>query len=237
MKTYFIFSLAMIAVFFSCKKNDKISWGIPKVKTLRFNGSTGEDKYFYDKEGRCIKAESNTNRIEYTYSTGSVKLKGTDLTNGAVYEQVDELNAAGLVVKSNNTTFAYTPNGYLLSATSLNPPSPVRFTLYHYNSGTGLLDSLTRLTGNKWEETIVYTYYLDKTETTDGENRGFMYKGKSRLHPPKRVLYIRPKVTPPYREQAAYIDYTYGYDEAGRIVLVSQSSDVFSTEDAIYTYY
>lgn len=222
----------------ACKKGGNEppgdNWSVPKVKTEQSEG--GNTTYFYyDNEGRCVKMEGDIQRYEYTYEPGKVVVKITDLQSNGVETFTYELNAQGYLAKESNSAYTYTQEGYLKTQSTLGNPN--RFTNYHYNSATGLLDSMT-IEGNGWEQTLVYTYYTDKQQTIGNDNLGRMYQGKSIPHPVKSIIAWRAAPAPVYREKVRTTNYTYLYDEQERIVKQGISTDNASgSGSVIYTYY
>ncbi|MGC4232307.1 MAG: hypothetical protein QM594_04945 [Niabella sp.] len=225
-----------ILLVIACKKGNDTNgnnWQVPKIKTEQ--SDIGFTTSFYDREGRHVKVENNIQRNEFTYEPGKVILKTTELESNGIQTTTYELNANGYLAKDGNTAISYTQEGYRKTESTLG--SPNRFVNYHYNSATGLLDSITT-EGNGWERTQVYTYYTDKQETTGNDNRGALYLGKSMPHPIKSVVTWNAVPPPVYREKIRTSQYTYLYDEKGRIVKKTISSDnATGSSTTIYTYY
>jgi len=239
MKTFSIVCCIFPFLFFSCKKDTGNQWTSPRIKTVS-PGPGNLTTYYYDKEGRILKAEDEKARQEFTYEPSKVIWKITELASGGVETVPCELNAAGYVFKRHNLTFIYTPEGYIKSSISTNTNGPPDINQYYYNANSGLLDSVVHMKGASWDQTVIYDFYTDKKETTGDDNFGSGFYGKSMPHPVKSATYWAPKQGIPNKEIWRTEKYSYLHDEAGRIVKASVSATSYgqgSSSTTIYTYY
>lgn len=222
-KILFLLSFVLLTVL-SCKKSDSgNNWQIPMIKTATTNNET--TTYSYDKNGRIVKLENgNWIKTEFTYTPDSVHYKTTELATSAVEKNSWKLNANGKVSSMGSVEYKYDANGRRTE--SLSPPQSNGWqakSIYYYNSGTGLLDSVrkteSRLLQTNWLQTTIYTYFTTVAETHGIENLGTGFWGKNDLHPLKHSETWTPMVLAPFREITYTVDRSYNFDEAGRIVV------------------
>ncbi len=241
-----LFSCFVLVLYSSCKKDGGgTDWRGPMIKTETTNNST--IAYWYDKKGRIVKLENGDwVRTEFIYSQDSIHFKSTELATGAVEKYAGYLNASGKVLSLEGTEYVYDASDRL-SETYLPIQSngwQVRKKNY-YSSTTGALDSVrqteSRLLQTRWLQTTIYTYYTTLAETHGIENFGSGFWGKNDLHPLKHSETWSPMAAAPFRQITYTTDRSYGYDDAGRIVVQDhrevRPDNSIAQWRTVYTYY
>lgn len=235
MKKTSIILLSISILFFSCKKNNdtKAVSLANRVKTMTETGTnivgTQVTNYFYDNEGRQIKAiRPDGSVIEYAYQTDKVIFKQTN-TQGQISQSIGYLNEAGLMISTQSSTGAinYSINaaGYLLHTVHIsysnNQANPFQITNNYYNAA-GNLDSteLEVLGSRSLRHYTQYTTHL---------NNAFERFGTTFNPPSQKYLYRESKNRNP-NNVVSITTVTYEHDVNGRLI-----KEVFTTGSSVKT--
>ena len=145
-------------LFSACKKggSSKNNWRIPMIKTETANGHTYT--YSYDREGRMVKTEDGTMRLEASYSPDSIFFKTTEIATGWVEKKAGKLNGAGRILSAGDTEYKYDANDRLIEKFSPGSDGWVKRNRYFYNITTGLLDSMREIETRLVETRCCYPF-------------------------------------------------------------------------------
>jgi hypothetical protein len=240
-KIFFPAALAAI-LFASCKKDKD---GVvpsppqgppPQIATIKqtIHNNLPYDltkEFVYDMEGRLKEvkysgAQGQGTNEKYTYTGNAVTYRyfiaGAEAGSASINYTLNSNNLAGISVSpyfNASSLHEYNSNGYLTHTNFLHNGVAVGNAVYHYSS-VNELDSMSGFSsGNAKQYVHIYTYETGKRNTIGDENRGIKILGKDQAAPlKKRILYSYQ--LPGYtgiRMKFHEIDYTYEYDNEGRI--------------------
>ncbi|MGE5109193.1 MAG: hypothetical protein ACM3H8_16765 [Sphingobacteriales bacterium] len=251
--SFFLLLCIAISLFVSSCKKDNAATSQPqlfqgvhsRIKTE--TGSNSSFNYFYDDKGRVIKQTySNGLRDEYAYTDTSIvqiSYNATSPTDTVIYK----LDAAtGLVTKRTNVypgsfnTYTYNSNNQILTdqRTLVAPNYPDTKSEYRYfynssNNRDSLVYNYDIGTATSGTTTLHYDeYYTDKINTTDYENFGQLFFGKSDNNLIKTYRFINNAgVTTSY-------NYDYTFDSQNRVIKIVRTQIGTTTRyETTYTYY
>jgi YD repeat-containing protein len=236
--------LLLLAVFVTvtgCKKNKTEPDDEPmyRVKTLT-NSSGTVSTYEYDNQGRISKVLEPNWRWEYVYGNGVVTENVYDGTGALFGRNENQLNAGGLVVRSQSVvpaypdynTFTYT-NAGMMATEIFHSGADLSTTNYYYSGNR--LDSTRRISNGvvTMRQLLLYT---DTNSTISNQHTGFHFWGKQS---PKA---IRTQTYYFYNAGGVLLNtqinnYSYELDAQGRITHEMMSSSSGVSKDVRYTYY
>lgn len=230
-----LFTILLGLVLISCKKNDEGQSG----KTLRVKAETdasGSMIYSYNADRNIVKAEFDNGfkKQEYLYEPGKITHVITEASNTYTihytlgsngYVQSKQMEGSSMI-----DYYDYDEQGFIIR--SYNNQQPMTETKYYYTNN--LLDSMRGTKGNVWFSTTVLMYYTDKANTLSDENFGRGYFGRSYPHPPKAIANRRPDGN---QVKVSVTNYTYTYDDSGRISGQSFTTSTGQSSTTTYTYY
>ncbi len=230
-------TMSVLVFFLSCKKEEgnKMEPLAQRVKTVT-NGNTLH--YTYDEQKRLVKAEADLGfyKEEYVYEPGRVSwsLSEASITIHSVYElDVNGYLKSSRYVSSPDISFyEFTPVG--VRVRTYDDKNPITETRYYYNAGTGLLDSTRMTTGGVWKSTNLFSFFTDKANTIADINFGRGFWGHLSPHPAKAIVTRRPDGN---TINVSFTNYTYTYDDRGRIASRTFTTSGGQTGTETYTYY
>lgn len=252
MKKMFLI-LSVAGLFTACKK-DKTPGAEPtaitKLKTTTITsptGSAGIYNYEYDTQNRLIKTLLGTGprRIEYIYSTGSLKENNYNSSGVLTESKTHDLNNEGLVVK---TIFSSSP-GYYFTTTYNSSQQLLK--QMEYNSGgtlatvsnfyytNQLLDSVVyRNSTNMTIGKKTYSYYANIINTTGAQNAGRTAFGKESTKAISKIHSYYYDYTTGAQVDHTLDTYSYETDTEARIIKTTlSSSNTLGSIIYTYTYY
>ena len=243
MKQYIFFTLLIIWLFASCKK-DKSSTAdevTHKVKTATTNAGY-VSTFEYDNQGRITRLSgSDHSKQEYLYTAGVVQENMYDANGILKYAVKYELNADGLATRQTyipqepgETIYTYNASRQPLSITSNNGNGSSTEIKYHY-SGTQLDSIRTYTATGGIRQKMIYEYYPDIKNTTTEQHCGFLFWGKQSPAAVKKEtsLFYDATVNLDFTE---INNYTYEVDAQKRITRVVINGTI-SSGNTTYTYY
>ena len=229
-----------IGAFAACSKShDNPAPASPPASLTRIKKQTsGGDisTYSYDSQGKAVKVEnSDGSKKEYEYATGKVTRKY--FTTAGVYQDsnIEELNADGYTVRSTRSSqpaweSVYTYNADKTLAKQISKSNSVTVLDYFWNNGN--LDSIRFSSQNgTWNYTHVMTYYTDKPNGLSDDIFGEQYWGKNS----KNLLKSNVNHFPDGSSSVKY-DFTYEFDNQGRVTKETSTSDNGNVYITLNTY-
>jgi hypothetical protein len=242
MKRILIITVGFAIFVSSCRKNDdaKSVTLANRIKTVTEtgNGISGAQvsTYFYDNEGRQIKATRHDGTVsEITYQAGKVIFKRTN-AQSQVSQSTGYLNEAGFLVSTqsatSSVTYAYNTDGYLVNDVQIsysnNQANPFQISNHYYNPTSGVLDSTVfNVSGVK-----SVRYY---TQYTSHVNNAFERFGTPFNPPSLKFLYKEMK-----SRGANNIVFTtitdYEFDTKGRLIKETFTTGA-TVKTNMYEYY
>jgi hypothetical protein len=240
MKNIFLPAVLAAILFASCKKDTTLppppqgpppQIAVIKQTTLSNQAYDLTKEFVYDMEGRLkeIKhsgAQGHGVNEKYTYTANAVMyqhfIAGAETASARINYTFNSNNLAGMSVSpyfNASSLHEYNSNEYSSHTSFLSNGNVTGSAVYHYSSGN-VLDSMSGLnTGSAKQYVLLYTYETGKKNTIGDGNRGFKILGKDQAAPlKKKPLYTYQ--LPGYagvRIKFYKIDYTYEYDNEGRI--------------------
>ncbi|MFN8286553.1 MAG: hypothetical protein U0V74_07370 [Chitinophagales bacterium] len=201
-------SVSAMLLLNACKKESLPNWDVPKIKTWTYSllqtGVHVTMHYTYDTDGR-VTEELSTNDASSTTYTNTFTYSNNYVLVSYHGTSPDTiwLNADGL-----NTAFTFNADGYRTAG----------------NSGETYewVDGNTATAYGNTGDTTHFTYATDKQNTIGYYNKGIYTMGKDSKNP----------VLTATSSSGAIYNYTYTYDQQGRIASVTSATDT-----SYYTYY
>jgi len=247
MFTRSILLLLSVTFIFSCKKfkDPEISY-LVKTKTSSQTGNT--ETYTYDSENRIIRITNSTSStfttfeyvndsvFQYHYKEDSTFDINAKYLFNSKKLQIEKLQLSPWVLMDEQERFSYDATDFLETYFYSVTDYTTNDTLFNDGANfTQRRGSAYGLAGN-WTFTTTYTYFTN-TNTIGNENFGKPFLGKSSANIVKSETQTTVNhFTIPETTTTSVIDFTYDFDNYGRVAAQYATTDA-STIKTTFTYY
>lgn len=226
---------------YSCTKEQQVPLlpGLTRIKTTgSFNGQIDET-YFYHADGRLNKIIKAASVDEYFYADSAITVmqNSAQLTRVlGIYRLKGKLAwfswESSPVLREIDRLFDYYPSGHVRTQLDSIKAGGV-FVKFMYFYSSQNLDSMWTISGsNAHTHTTTYTYFTNRKNTIGEESFGRPFFGKSSANPIRRSV-ERNLIS----NRSLVHDYTYQFDNKGRITQMTRTPTEGLAEFKTFTYY